>query len=632
MKLNKILASMAGVSLMALASCTSETYELAVPEFTPADLTEGVAYTVNVDQSTNTVTMTSLMPSKYQLSWIHPNGQSRDASVEIQLPFSGDYELKFGVQTKGGLVYGEPYTFTIENTNGDLLTDKVWIDLTGGADNSKTWTWDVNNLSGFTCLTFADGYDWNYYMNGIDPGSDNGEWAWAAGFQDWLYGKTNGEALTPADFPDITFDLINGSHVTNELTGASGAFNYNPVTHQMTIPTGFGIIGSYCPESFVESSSVFDVVAINEHVFGFKLRRNDDPCDLVFIYVEKGWDGSWATEGAPEVSAPEDPFKGDMDDLTTSTSNTKTWILNEVSPYDWYWWDGTTSQWTNNDLKIGVSYGQSWCPEPSESWLENFSLQLTKGGESNTFVLNTPLGNTFGSYTVSGNALQFDQTVTFFNVAGSNFNVNITTDKLYVVSMDAENNKLTLGVPTKVNGNGVVTEYLALNLDQQLSGGGESGPTIIIVDNSKLNCYVEAEDHYRLELYNPYVSGDYCIDASQVRVKPGKQITIDFTISGITWNEGAEPRIIFGNNFEAFGFIWPSDGSGFDQEHTVFDVATGNGKAILKNTSESTIVFEGSSAITICVEIRNLVAAPLTEGGILDATQVTSTVNSFMIE
>jgi len=96
------------------------------------DLVEGLAYTVDVDQATNTVTMKSLLGSSYVTSWIHPQGTTTSENATIRVPFAGDYTVKFGVMTRGGMVYGEPYSFTIDNTNGELLTDDIWLNLTGG--------------------------------------------------------------------------------------------------------------------------------------------------------------------------------------------------------------------------------------------------------------------------------------------------------------------------------------------------------------------------------------------------------------------------------------------------------------------------------------------------------------------
>jgi hypothetical protein len=69
----------------------------------------------------------------------------------FQIPFGGDYTVYFGIITKGGYVKSEPINFTINNTNGSLLTNPLWTLLSGGVGNSKEWVIDLdaNGVSKF---------------------------------------------------------------------------------------------------------------------------------------------------------------------------------------------------------------------------------------------------------------------------------------------------------------------------------------------------------------------------------------------------------------------------------------------------------------------------------------------------
>lgn len=110
MKSKYLYSFLAGVALMmSVSACTPENEVLPVPDLTSADLVEGKAYRVTVDQATNKVVMTSLLGNGYITSWVHPQGIERKLSTEANIPFAGDYEIKFGVMTRGGMVYGEPY-------------------------------------------------------------------------------------------------------------------------------------------------------------------------------------------------------------------------------------------------------------------------------------------------------------------------------------------------------------------------------------------------------------------------------------------------------------------------------------------------------------------------------------------
>lgn len=112
--------SVAGAFL--LAACTPDDHSLSMPDLQPADLVQGKAYTVDVDAQ-NTITLKSLLDKSYNCYWIHPNGRAQGNVATLALPFAGTYEVTFGVDTRGGVVYGAPYQFQINTNNMSLLED-----------------------------------------------------------------------------------------------------------------------------------------------------------------------------------------------------------------------------------------------------------------------------------------------------------------------------------------------------------------------------------------------------------------------------------------------------------------------------------------------------------------------------
>ena len=116
MNIKKILYSFMAIAALLLTACSPDKPEMGDRAFSPADLVEGKAFSVTVDAQ-NTVTMKSLLPSSYNCMWNHTNGRSQGNEVQIQIPFAGTYEVTFGVQTRGGIVYGEPYQFEITTNN-----------------------------------------------------------------------------------------------------------------------------------------------------------------------------------------------------------------------------------------------------------------------------------------------------------------------------------------------------------------------------------------------------------------------------------------------------------------------------------------------------------------------------------
>ena len=127
--------SVAGAFL--LAACTPDDHSLSMPDLQPADLVQGKAYTVDVDAQ-NTITLKSLLDKSYNCYWIHPNGRAQGNVATLALPFAGTYEVTFGVDTRGGVVYGAPYQFQINTNNMSLLEDPLYTYLTGGVGQSKS--------------------------------------------------------------------------------------------------------------------------------------------------------------------------------------------------------------------------------------------------------------------------------------------------------------------------------------------------------------------------------------------------------------------------------------------------------------------------------------------------------------
>ncbi len=156
----------------------------------------------------------------------------------------------------------------------------------------------------------------------------------------------------------------------------------------------------------------------------------------------------------------------------------------------------------------------------------------------------------------------------------------------------------------------------------------ESGPTVVAVDNTTLNCYVEANKYFRVEMYNPWGDRDWPVDATRVSLKKDQTLTIKFKVSGITWNEGVNPKAVICHNVGAG--LW--EPACFDDASAVNLNKNGETTVTFTNTTGATVKFtEAPSCLTIAMQIDGLVSAPLLEG-VLDASAVTVEVTSMTIE
>ena len=215
-----LLAMLMGMT----AACTPDSYDLEAPDVASEDLVEGIAYTITHDsENPNIVYLRSLMPSSYQVCWEHPQGRAQGAEVTLQMPFEGEYEVRFGVQTRGGVVYGPTATFTIDSFYAGFVNDDLWTYLTGGVDQEKTWIFD-NGEYGFAAgeLTYADPsgtVTWNNWTANWDPG----------------VGHTGDDAIWEST---MTFNLQGGANVTVYNSSSdetqTGTFMLNTDSHTIT--------------------------------------------------------------------------------------------------------------------------------------------------------------------------------------------------------------------------------------------------------------------------------------------------------------------------------------------------------------------------------------------------------------
>ena len=145
MRIKKYIYALMALAVMVigLAACTPKEYELGDCEMTPDDLAEGVAFTVSYDdQNPNIVYLKSKMESRFTSLWETPQGRFQGKDVTLKMPFAGEYEVKFGVETPAGIVYGAPVKVNIKDLCPDFISGDVWRLIAGGINSEKTWIYD----------------------------------------------------------------------------------------------------------------------------------------------------------------------------------------------------------------------------------------------------------------------------------------------------------------------------------------------------------------------------------------------------------------------------------------------------------------------------------------------------------
>lgn len=124
-------------------SCSPDDYSLASPAIIPAELVEGISYTVTPDPNNpNILVCKSDLGAGRNVAWQTPFGLTKGDNVTLQIPFPGEYEVKFGVDTGNGFVWGAPFKFTVSDICTDFISGETWEMLAGGVGKSKTWVYD----------------------------------------------------------------------------------------------------------------------------------------------------------------------------------------------------------------------------------------------------------------------------------------------------------------------------------------------------------------------------------------------------------------------------------------------------------------------------------------------------------
>ncbi len=422
-------------------SCSPDENTLGVVDVNSSELVEGIAYKIEHDQTNpNIVYLTSLMDSKYTPLWDHPQGRSQEKRVTLKIPFAGTYAVKFGVETRGGVVYGEPVTFTIDDVYAGFIEDPLWTLLSGGAGQEKTWYMDLD----------ADALSRYFlgplYFYGTDNGwlgdcmKENGDcWNWNPDF------KGNSWLMSPADFGSMTFDLKDGAHVTVDhktISGRgteTGTYMINVDDHTMRMNDASPLHDSGRDGVVVDWGNI-KIMSLTEDFMQLAVLRDpalsgEGACLLVYNFISKDYFDNWVPGEAVE---PEPPYVSDdaNADLTTSTTTTKQWALSLNTPYNW---TGLGGNFLNNWTTPEDYAATGWAPYDA-SLISNVSLTFNKvSSTSGAYQFTDGSGNPIqGSYTLDAeNNIIFDQPISF-PISGWVSLATTAENKLRIISAEKD--------------------------------------------------------------------------------------------------------------------------------------------------------------------------------------------------
>lgn len=615
---------LAVAALLMLGSCTPDSHSLDSLSLQPSDLTHGSAFSVSVDAQ-NTVTLKSLLDKSYNCYWIHPNGRAQGPVATLQLPFAGKYDVTFGVDTRGGVVYGDPYQFEVTTNNMALLADPLYTYLTGGVGKSKKWVpvdkdYGVGQCTGPVMYCNPDDV-LNDGSNSTDIGINNMKPNWDPGFQSWLI---------PADDPYMdsymifSLDDVNGCSITEYRgeAGAKGSSTGTTSTGKYTLnvsdknhPTlSFSDTYSMHNVGFDDVCSNYTSNIIITELTPYMLQlatmrtNSEGPWWIIWNFIAADVQDGTVVIPSDDVNYlnPSTPVLPTISDLKTKIFTTDingveyegaemTFQVVGDAPYDWMWWNGGSSAW---ESVTGGNYGTNWAPKADEDVVTENELTLTKKG-SFTY------GNQAGSYTIDEGKIIFDQEVSFFTVTGDARTIEVKGTEWQVFKCDP-GSELVLGVANGKDTNGNINNYLVANFSYKAVGGGQTGPVNVPFDAAKVNNYIEADKYFRCQLYNPWGGGNDAIDPANVKLKKDQKINVTVKLSGFTFSQTAK-MVLCCNRGNEQG--WEPDCFGYAR---AIDV-NGDGTYTVSWTNDtgSTVKWDdGISALTITMQFDGYATLP----------------------
>ena len=684
---NLIYTLLAAIAVFLMASCSPEDFGFGKKTYSPEDLVEGKAYTVTIEG--NVLKLESKISDATSL-WVTPVGRSQEQQLTVELPFAGEYEVTFGVETPGGIVYGDPYKVTLSKNDFSLLSDNKWFLLadkdyktgqelpdaaTLSAGVSKKWyPCDGNyNIGRCTspvmyCAPYDPDYDGKGYTADEEAnavykdilfGSDNWKPNWDPGFQSWLISETDPYMDSYMTF---SMDAKNGcvakmyrgeSGTKGASTGSNMVGKFNMNLTDKTKPT---ISFTDC---YAMHNTGFDAVCSNytQDIQIVELT----PYLLQLVTKRTNSEGNWyivwnfvsedviATKGAcipkEEQSLLEtvSPRLPSYDNLDTDLFKTEiggveyvgsqmTFNLDSDAPYDFLWWNSaiTGADFSKNESisknwqsVIGGTYNDTWAPKAFEKDVEDFELVIRKSEG----IYKYDCGDKSGEVKIEDGKLIFDKEISIISATSDTRSIVVKGKDFTILSL-SPGESLTLGVPEAKDENGKVNTYKVANLTFKKVAAGSTGPTVIRVDNSKLNLYLEQGKYFRIELYNPWTNKEWPIDISTVKLKKNQTLSMTFKIEGLTWNEGAKPKAVLCQNIDEVG--WET--GCFDLPYAVEFNKNGETTVTWQNTTGSTATFSGTSCITMTLQLDGFGSAPLLDDGNLDTDKVKVAVTSLTIQ
>jgi hypothetical protein len=362
-----------------------------------------------VDPGGNTIYLIN-HTDKVEPVWDYATGKSIRRVDTVHYAFKGDYIIKRSAVTAGGIVELDPITIKVTKDNLNYVSDPLWILLTGGPGNEKTWLLDANangDQKFFTSPIYFAGQ--NNVASTKDPDGQSVIWPQCQDNSDplcWMYAPNylnDTWAADKRDYGHITFSLKGGPFVTTDHKGVAGVgtesgtyyFDVNTLTLTTSNATILGV--AFTPGDVANINNV-KVLSLTQNTMQLAVKHKSKSEYQVLNYISKQYSDNWVPP-PPAVKKPDDGFNptfapGEILNMLTGgpSSPGRYWTIDvNGNPIDWV---AKGNGWTTNK---NSTYNWGW----NDSWddaVKDAAIRFDYNGNKYTRIQNGAI--TTGTFTI----------------------------------------------------------------------------------------------------------------------------------------------------------------------------------------------------------------------------------------
>ena len=203
----KQIALLLSIAVFTVLSCKKKDYSLSgMPD--KSEINMEVKQDLTVDAGGNTVYLINHTDGVEPL-WDYGTGKSIRRVDTVRYAFKGDYLIKRTAVTGGGLVQLDSVIIHVTQDNLNYVNDPLWILLSGGPGNEKTWQLDLDADGISKVFDGPVGFAGDELGWGAQCTKPNGNcWTWFPKWSDntWICAK--------GDYGTMTFSLKGGPFIT----------------------------------------------------------------------------------------------------------------------------------------------------------------------------------------------------------------------------------------------------------------------------------------------------------------------------------------------------------------------------------------------------------------------------------